>query len=196
MIEAAIAVFVENGWNGTRMADIAERAGVAVQTLYFTFHTKPELLEACYHHAVTGGPDGLRPMDTPELQQAFTSRSGRAALRSFAKGNTAITSRAAAVDAVAAAAAHEPDVLRVRNNSEALRRENFEALARSLDQRFELRTDTRTAADLLMVLAGGPTYLALTGCGWTDEQFTDWLADTLATQLLKHPGRARTAYGG
>jgi AcrR family transcriptional regulator len=191
MIEAAIAVFVENGWNGTRMADIAARAGVAVQTLYFTFHTKPELLEACYHHAVTGGPDGARPMDTPELQEAFTSRSGRGALRAFARGNTAITSRAAAVDAVAAAAVHEPDVARVRNNSEALRRESFEALARSLDERFELRTDPRTAADLLMVLAGGPTYLALTACGWTDDQFTEWLADTLATQLLKHPGRAR-----
>ena len=31
-----------------RMTDIAAEAGVAVQTVYFTFHTKAELLQACY----------------------------------------------------------------------------------------------------------------------------------------------------
>ncbi|MBV9831526.1 MAG: helix-turn-helix transcriptional regulator, partial [Marmoricola sp.] len=125
MTEAALEVFVEKGYQGTRMAEIAERAGVAVQTLYFTFHTKPELLEACYAHAVLGGPDGVAPMDTPELKEAFTSRSRRGALRAFARGNVAITARAAAIDAVAAAATHEPEVASVREHSEGLRRESY-----------------------------------------------------------------------
>ena len=39
MLRAAIEVFAEQGYGGARMADIAARAGVAVQTLYFVFHT-------------------------------------------------------------------------------------------------------------------------------------------------------------
>jgi AcrR family transcriptional regulator len=30
------------------MTDIAAEAGVAVRTVYFTFYTKAELLQACY----------------------------------------------------------------------------------------------------------------------------------------------------
>ena len=191
MIEAALEVFVENGYPGTRMADIAERAGVAVQTLYFTFHTKPELLEACYAHAVLGGPDGVAPMDTPELQEALTSRSGRGALRAFVRGNTAIVSRAAAIDSVAAAATHEPEVARVRGHSEALRREGMSALVSSLEERFGLARGVDTATDLLMMLAGGATYLSLTEYGWSLDEYAEWLGDVLATQLLARPGRAR-----
>ena len=43
-MRAAIEVFTESGYVGARMSDIADRAGVAVQTVYFTFHTKAELL--------------------------------------------------------------------------------------------------------------------------------------------------------
>ena len=76
---AATEVFTEAGYVGARMADVAARAGVAVQTVYFTFHTKAELLKACFDRAVLG-PEGL-----PPLQQAFWSemtkaRSGRTAL--------------------------------------------------------------------------------------------------------------------
>jgi AcrR family transcriptional regulator len=45
MLDAAIACFTTSGYAGTTMAQIAEQAGVAVQTLYFTFHTKAELLQ-------------------------------------------------------------------------------------------------------------------------------------------------------
>jgi Bacterial regulatory proteins, tetR family len=42
-VRAAHALFVERGYTGTRMADVGEAAGVAVQMVYFRFHTKAEL---------------------------------------------------------------------------------------------------------------------------------------------------------
>lgn len=42
------------GYTGTRMVDVAAAAGVAVQAVYWVFHTKPELLTACYDLAVQG----------------------------------------------------------------------------------------------------------------------------------------------
>ena len=46
--KAASRLFGERGYSGTTMADIAAAAGVAVQTVYFVFHTKTEVLDSAY----------------------------------------------------------------------------------------------------------------------------------------------------
>lgn len=46
ILEAARAVFIECGYGAARMEDIAERAGVAKQTLYNHFGSKDALFEA------------------------------------------------------------------------------------------------------------------------------------------------------
>src|SRR5215469_3584362 len=61
VIHAAQKVFTSHGYAGARMTDIAADAGVAVQTVYFTFHTKAELLQACYELAVLGEDDPTPP---------------------------------------------------------------------------------------------------------------------------------------
>ena len=58
MLDAAITCFTTAGYDGTTMAQIAKQAGVAVQTLYFTFHTKAQLLQQTLDRAVLGdAPD-------------------------------------------------------------------------------------------------------------------------------------------
>ena len=84
MLRAAIEVFSEAGYVGARMNDIASRAGVAVQTVYFTFHTKAELLQACFDHAVLG-PDRLPPLEQPFFAELAAAESGRAALAAFVR---------------------------------------------------------------------------------------------------------------
>ncbi len=117
MIRAAIEVFTEEGYVGARMSDIAARAGVAVQTVYFTFHTKGELLQACFDHAVLG-PDRLPPEEQTFYAELLAARSGRAALNRFVAGNTAILVRSAAIKEVAESAGHEPDATEVVDRSE------------------------------------------------------------------------------
>ena len=121
IITAASVVFAEAGYVGARMTDIATRAGVAVQTVYFVFHTKAELLKACFDHAVLG-PERLPPPQQPFWTEMAAARSGRAALAAFVRGNTAILARVAAIDEVAKAAPHEPDAAAVVARSERLRR--------------------------------------------------------------------------
>src|SRR6476469_7622437 len=65
---AAVEVFGHKGYSGARMTDIAAAAGVAVQTVYFAFHTKPELVQACYQNAVFG------PENVPPPQQSWHAR--------------------------------------------------------------------------------------------------------------------------
>ena len=190
MITAAIAVFTAEGYVGARMADIAERAGVAVQTVYFTFHTKGELLQACYRHAVLGA-EKLPPPQQRFWAEIDSARSGRAALAAFARGNSGILARVAAIDEVAKAAPHEPDASAVVANSEQLRREGYGDLATMLADRFGLRAelDVESATDLLLMFGSSSTYLTLRRYGWSDKRYAAWLTNTLAQQLLARPGR-------
>lgn len=190
MLRAAIEVFAEEGYVGARMADIAGRAGVAVQTVYFVFHTKPELIQACYEYAVLG-PDRLLPPDQPLFRGIRKARSGRAALRAFVAGNTAITARVARTDEVARGALHEPEAAAVVENSERLRREGYRDLLATIAERFALRPglDLDEATDILLMYGGSATYLSMVRAGWSQERFEDWLTDTLARTLLARPGR-------
>ncbi len=191
IITAASAVFAEAGYVGARMTDIATRAGVAVQTVYFTFHTKAELLKACFDQAVLG-PERLSPPRQVFWTEMTAARSGRAAIAAFVRGNTAILARVAAIDEVAKAAPHEPDAAAVVARSEQLRRDGYRDAVAILAERFGLRRglNVDAATDLLLMYGSSATYLTLRRYGWSDERFAAWSTDTLAKQLLARPGRA------
>ena len=48
VMQAALALFAERGFHGTRVPDVAERAGVATGTIYRYFATKEALVNAIY----------------------------------------------------------------------------------------------------------------------------------------------------
>jgi len=71
IIEAALAMFLENGYSQTSIREIASAAGVAERTVYVTFQDKPSILTAIADHAFYGGSqDGegeaefIRAMET------------------------------------------------------------------------------------------------------------------------------------
>lgn len=184
-MRAAVEVFAESGYVGARMTDIAARAGVAVQTVYFTFHTKAELLSACYEHAVLG-PERLPPPQQAFWTEMATAPSGREAIAAFVRGNTAIVARVAAIDEVAKAAPHEPEAAAVVERSERLRRGGYRDAVALMSERFGLRDglDVDGATDLMLLFGSSATYLTLRRYGWSGDQFTAWLTETLSTQLL------------
>jgi AcrR family transcriptional regulator len=187
MIHAAQRVFIARGYAGARMIDIATEAGVAVQTVYFTFHTKAELLQACYELAVLGEDDPRPPPAQPWHTAMLDARDGRAAIRLFAEGNSAIAARVALLDDVVRSAAHEPDAIQVRDHNEQLRRDGYRRIVDHLAGRFGLpaHLDPEDAVDILLTLAGPATYRALVAdYGWPHDRFVDWLATTLSQQLL------------
>ena len=50
VIEAALELVAENGFHGTPMALVAERAGVAAGTIYRYFESKDDLIRGIYQH--------------------------------------------------------------------------------------------------------------------------------------------------
>ena len=168
---AAQTVFAEKGYSGARMADIAREAGVAVQTVYFAFHTKPELVQACYERAVLG-PDELPPHLQPWYADAMAAGSGVAAVGHFARGNAAIVERVALIDDVARSAAHEPRSPRSGSGPRTCAATATARSWRASEDRFGLRDglEPERAVDLVMTLAGQQVYLQLRSYGWTHEE--------------------------
>jgi AcrR family transcriptional regulator len=190
IIRSAHELFVTRGYSGATMADIAQAAGVAVQTVYFTFHTKPELLHACYEAAVLGTEDPVPPPQQPWYRNALAATTGAAALQAFTIGVTGISARVGALDDVVRSALHEPEAVAVRERAEELRRRGFSTIVEHLDNRFGLRKglNVHEATDLLMMLVGPSVYRTLVlDYGWSLDRFNSWLADTAATQLLRQP---------
>ena len=68
LLEAATAVFLEQGYRRAQMADVATRMGVAKGTLYLYVESKDALFDAVLRHADTSRPIGLPdslPVPTP-----------------------------------------------------------------------------------------------------------------------------------
>jgi TetR/AcrR family transcriptional regulator of autoinduction and epiphytic fitness len=188
MIDAAYTLFCQRGYGAATMSDIAEEAGVAVQTLYFTFHTKAELLKETLDMAVAGDDDPVPIFERPWMKELEVEIDPRRRLELIAEHGGAILRRVAPLKAaVEAVAAFDPDAAAVWQDNEAQRRRGqgryVELLAASSDLRDTITAERAT--DVVVVLMSHRVYQDLTaGCGWSHEEWKTWIVDTLAGQLL------------
>lgn len=74
LVKAAASVFAEKGFVSTRVADIAERAGVGKGTVYEYFKSKEDLLFAVFelmHEDITTRMGAVLDEDEPTQEQLF-----------------------------------------------------------------------------------------------------------------------------
>ena len=171
------------------MTDVAAEAGVAVQTVYFVFHTKPELLAACYDLAVIGSPDGVPPSKQAWHLAMTAATTAPDSVSHLIDGTTAICERVALLDDTVRAALHEPEAVAVHKRGERFRRQDFELIVKHWAASFGLRDGLSATAcvDLLLTYTGPSTYRQLVvDYGWTDAAYRSWLHESL-TGLLQSP---------
>jgi AcrR family transcriptional regulator len=189
ILRAASEEFRVSGYQGATMTAIARRAGVAVQTVYFVFNTKPALLTAAIDTAVMGDGDPVPPELTPWWREATTTGDGRRAIQLFVANVAEISVRAAALDRVAAAAAlTDADVADVMRHHESLRTQGFRAYVDTLADRGLLKdgSDPGEVVDVLLTLAGSHVFLDFTEArGWPVPRYVAWATDALCALLLR-----------
>ncbi|MCW2597450.1 MAG: TetR/AcrR family transcriptional regulator, partial [Jatrophihabitans sp.] len=59
VLSAASDLFVERGWSGTSIRDVARGAGVSVETVYASVGTKAELLKTAVEISVVGDDEPI-----------------------------------------------------------------------------------------------------------------------------------------
>ena len=103
MRAAALALFTERGYAATSMQAIADEAGMAVQTLYFTFGTKRALLSEILDIAVAGDEEPVPTLERPRVRAAIADPDPVLQLRELARLSREIYERVAPVLQVVAA---------------------------------------------------------------------------------------------
>jgi AcrR family transcriptional regulator len=170
------------------MAGIAKAAGVAVQTVYFTFHTKAALLSRAYDFAVMGEDEPQIPQEQSWFRAMTAEPDVTEALRHFVTGVGEITRRVTPLYVVAQVAADgDPDTARVMAFHERWRADGYREVVKLLSTKAELRPglSLERATDLLLLYVGMDVYHALVeGRDWSHDEWIDWTADSLADQLF------------
>ena len=189
MLESARALFLAEGYATTTMNRIADHAGVAVQTVYYTFKTKGQLLCELVEVTAAGHPQPPPEAERPWMQQMLSARSGPRVLALAVEHGTDIYQRVAPLwPAVHAAAAADPEVTRYWEGVTAGRRAGQGRMVARLAELGAMRPglDMDHATDLVVVLFGHDVYHGLvTEADWPVTAYKAWIFKTLAQQLLR-----------
>lgn len=186
--EAARALFLERGYAGTSLADVAKVADVSLPTVKLVFGTKAGLLLAVWDRAVKGGADPRPVADQPWFEELLASPHPGDHLELQARASAQVKGRIAAlVEVIRAAAPSDPEIAVLWSRMQEEFYANQRATIRVLRQKTPLRhgLDEEQATDILWTLNSTAVYQLLVGeRGWTSEQYQGWLAATLRAQLL------------
>lgn len=185
MLEAAYDLFCRDGYRTTTMEAIAERAGVAVQTLYFTFHTKDELFQDVHERTVLGD-ENLPPPMQPWYLAAVAADDVTGAVRHICRGVLSISRRVAPMIPAFHAVAGDP-AGEVWERSQQMRHDGMVDLVTALAKKTPLRKNvTRDhAADVLYLLLGPDLYWTMVlGRGWTERQLANWTERVVLDDLF------------
>jgi AcrR family transcriptional regulator len=187
ILRAAHELFVRHGYGATALQDIADEAGVAVQTIYFTFHNKRTLLKELVDVTIAGDDEPIATMDRPWFREALTAETAAEHLRLHLHGTRQTLERVAPiVEMVSAATAADPDVAALWDFDTDPRFIVQSTTAKALVAKPGARPGVAAehAADLLFGLLSPELYLLFVrDRGWSPEQWERWTHDTLSRQL-------------
>jgi AcrR family transcriptional regulator len=188
VIEAARTLFLERGYAATTVEAISERADVPPATLYRLFTSKLGVLRQLLDVSIAGDDRPVAVPDRPEVAPVFAAHDPVAVVRGAAGITTAINQRTNDVYGVlVGAAGSDPEAAALLADIREQRDQGQRQIVRTLQRMHALRDDvkTRDADDRVHALMSPEVYrLLVVDRGWAAERYREWLASTIAQQLL------------
>jgi AcrR family transcriptional regulator len=181
IVVAAADQFVAEGYGATRLDQVAQLAGVAVQTVYFHFGNKRTLLKEALDVAAVGDDDPVPLMDRPWITEIQAETDPVRIIRLWlATGREILDRIAPLMRVVRGATSTDPEVAAQWDTNQQQTRAAHGFLVELLEQRGALKPglDAEHARDLAFVLGNAETYLQfIDACGWNAD---DWQEHTVA----------------
>jgi AcrR family transcriptional regulator len=188
--DAARELFVERGWVTTSIRDVAERAGVSVQTIYNAFEGgKAAIFGRVMDIVVVGDDEPVAMAERPEYREMFQTEDPGEMLRSGVGLTVALFRRMEPLmPTIRAAVSADPTVADDwRANYGQARYDWMAAGMARLAELDALRpgVDVTRAADIMWTVVSVETYEALViARGWTPDEYEAWVLDMLRASLL------------
>jgi AcrR family transcriptional regulator len=186
ILAAALELFTLRGYSATSMAAIAERASVALDTVYASVGRKPELARLLIETAISGRAHAI-PADERDYVQAIRAApDAKTKIEIYAAAMPLIAGRLAPLlGIIQQAAATEPELTSLWREISERRAVNMRRFAADLAAADALRVDLSEAADIIWATNAPELYQLLVGQrGWTPERYERFLADTWRRLLL------------
>jgi AcrR family transcriptional regulator len=186
ILDAARALFAERGYAATSMTAIADRAGVALDTVYASVGRKPELARLLVETAISGTDQAI-PAEQRDYVRAIQAAPDAATkIRIYAAAIAAIAPRLALVLAIIQQAARdEPELARLWAEIAERRAANMRRFVADLATAAPLRLDPDQAADIVWATNSPEMYqLLVAQRGWSPQRYERFLSDTWRRLLL------------
>jgi len=154
-IRDTAALFLRQGYVGTTMRQVAEKAEVSERTTYLAFPSKLDLFLEVIGVATAGDDQPVPLSERPEFQTALSERDGRKALKLGVSLVANLLERAGALVMAALESAGADDALReAAVQGERARARDLFLIAEALEARGALHPDlsVKEATDILFVV--------------------------------------------
>ena len=187
ILDAASLEFVQQGYAGARIEDIAARAGVAVPTVYKVFTNKRNLLVDAVNRAMTDSDNDVGVDDQPWWIEQLDESDPTRQLQLIARNARRIYERSAALlEALRAAAPLDAALGDASEEIDARRLERARRTAKSITTKTrETRMKRDDMALTLLSLTAPELFTIYCAGGRTPAEYERWLGDLLCRALLE-----------
>jgi len=186
IIHAAHELFVTKGYGRTTIAEIASRAGVAVETVYAAFRNKHTLLRHVWYVSVRGDDEDVRLLDRPEIRALLGEPDLATRFGQHAVVVTAVFRRIAPLlAALQGAAGSESAAAAMLTEWDERRLSACTTYAEAAAATGQLAVSETECRDVLAATMDGALWQRLVAeSGWSDERFAAWLGHLWTSQLV------------
>jgi AcrR family transcriptional regulator len=196
ILDAARDLFSRHGYTATSMTAIAERAGVALDTVYAAVGRKPELARLLVETAISGTDQAVPAEQRDYVRAIRDAPDAGAKIDLYAAAMAAIAPRLVVVLAIIQQAGR-PELAALWHEIAERRAANMRRFVADLAAAAPLRLGPDEAADVVWATNAPEMYqLLVRERGWSPERYQDFLSDTWRRVLLADPaGQAHTRAG-
>ena len=186
IVQAAHDLFVDQGYGRTTIAQVAQTAGVAVETVYAAFGSKPKLLHEVWDVTIGGDDDDVPVHERAEMLAVRAEADLARRLRRLAVFNTALSRRTAPIMvALRGAAASDRAAAAMLQEIDRQRLEAMSIHAREAAATGQLAIPTAECRDILWSTTDGALWHRLvTGRNWPDSRYAAFLGDLWVAAMV------------
>src|ERR1700690_4273008 len=169
ILDAALELFTDPGYAATPMTAIAQRAGLALDTVYASVGRKPELARLLIETAISGSSQAIPAEERDYVQAIRAAPDAETKIAIYASAMRGIAGRLAPVLSIIQQAA-EPELAALWRQIADRRAANMRLFAADLAEVSSLRVDPADAADIIWATNAPELYqLLVTQRGWNPE---------------------------
>jgi AcrR family transcriptional regulator len=188
ILAGARDLFLEHGYAGTRMAEVARTADVSIETVYKAFQNKSGLLKALFDVAIAGDDQPIPMLERELVNKIRDEPDPRQKLLMYGEHLSEAGTRAGSLQLlIRSAAASDPEVSAVWDQMVQERLIGMTEFARDLSQSRHLRPGVtlEDARDVLWTYNSVELFdLLVLQRGWAPDRYGRWIAEAMIAALL------------